>query len=54
MNIDGIIWLTQIEDKLVYKHHVETYEVEEVLGNKAKFRDTFNQGIMRVKISIWR
>ena len=38
MNIDGIIWLTQIEDKLLYKHHVETYEVEEVLGNKPKFR----------------
>ncbi|MEO7910432.1 MAG: BrnT family toxin [Roseiflexaceae bacterium] len=38
MNIDGIIWLTQIEDKLLYKHRVETYEVEEVLGNKPKFR----------------
>ena len=38
MNIDGIIWLTQIEDKLLYKDHVETYEVEEVLGNKPKFR----------------
>ena len=38
MKIDGIIWLTQIEDKLLYKHRVETYEVEEVLDNKPKFR----------------
>ena len=38
MNIDSIIWLTQIEDKLLYKHRVETYEVEEVLRNKPKFR----------------
>ncbi len=38
MRIDGIIWLTQIEDKLLYKHRVETYEVEEVLGNRPKFR----------------
>jgi uncharacterized DUF497 family protein len=38
VRIDGIIWLTQIEDKLLYKHRVETYEVEEVFGNKPKFR----------------
>lgn len=38
MNIDGILWLTQIEDKLLYKHRVETYEVEQVLRNKPKFR----------------
>ena len=38
MNIDGIIWLTQIEDKLASKHGVETHEVEEVLSNRPKFR----------------
>ncbi len=38
MNIEGIIWLTNIIDKLVVKHRVETYEVEEVLENKPRFR----------------
>ena len=40
MNIEGIVWLTNIIDKLVVKHHVETYEVEEVLENKPRFRFT--------------
>ena len=38
MNIEGIIWLTNIIDKLAVKHHVEIYEVEEVLENKPRFR----------------
>lgn len=38
MNIEGIIWLTNIIDKLAVKHHVETYEVEEVLESKPRFR----------------
>ncbi len=38
MNIEGIIWLSNIIDKLTVKHHVETYEVEEVLENKPRFR----------------
>jgi hypothetical protein len=38
MRIEGIIWLRQIEDKLLFKHGVETHEVEEVLGNQPKFR----------------
>ena len=38
MRIEGIIWLTQIEDKLLSKHGVETHEVEEVLSNRPKFR----------------
>lgn len=38
MNIEGIIWLTNIIDKLAVKHHVETYEVEEILENKPRFR----------------
>ena len=38
MIIEGIIWLNQIVDKLAFKHQVETYEVEEVLDGKSKFR----------------
>ena len=38
MRIEGIIWLRHIEDKLAFKHAVEVYEVEEVLGNQPKFR----------------
>ena len=38
MNIEGIIWLRTIVDKLAFKHHVETYEVEEVFSGKPKFR----------------
>ena len=38
MNIEGIIWLNQIVDKLAFKHQVEIYEVEEVLAGKPKFR----------------
>lgn len=38
MRIDGIIWLRNIVDKLASKHHVETYEVDEALGNRPKIR----------------
>lgn len=38
MNIEGVVWLNQIVDKLAFKHQVETYEVEEVLDSKPKFR----------------
>lgn len=38
MNIEGVIWLNHIVDKLAFKHQVETYEVEEVLTKKLKFR----------------
>ncbi len=38
MKIEGIIWLRDVVDKLAFKHHVETHEVEEVLGSKPKFR----------------
>ena len=38
MNIEGIIWLRNIVDKLATKHHVRTEEVEEVFNNKPKFR----------------
>jgi uncharacterized DUF497 family protein len=38
MRIEGIIWLRDIVDKLISKHHVETSEVEEVLNSKPKIR----------------
>ena len=38
MKIQGIIWLRDVVDKLLFKHSVETYEVEEVLNDKPKFR----------------
>jgi len=38
MKIEGVIWLRDIVDKLAFKHHVETDEVEEVLNGKPKFR----------------
>lgn len=38
MNIEGIIWLRTVIDKLVFKHHVETHEVEELFAREPKFR----------------
>jgi uncharacterized protein len=38
MNIEGIIWLRAIIDKLASKHGVETAEVEEVFVEEPKFR----------------
>ena len=38
MRIEGIIWLEDIVQKLLLKHHVETKDVMEVLNNKPKFR----------------
>lgn len=38
MRIEEIIWLDNIVDKLIYKHSVETFEVEEVLTGKPRFR----------------
>lgn len=38
MIIEGIIWLRTVVDKLAFKHHVEIYEVEELLASKPKFR----------------
>jgi len=33
-----VIWFRDIVDKLAFKHHVQTDEVEEVLNGKPKFR----------------
>lgn len=38
MQIDGIIWLRDIVEKLYSKHRVEPFEVEEVLNGKPKIR----------------
>jgi uncharacterized DUF497 family protein len=38
VKIDGIIWLRDVIDKLIIKHQVEAYEVEELLNNKPKIR----------------
>ncbi len=37
MEINGLIWLEDIVDKLDWKHHVEEQEVVEALENKPKF-----------------
>jgi uncharacterized DUF497 family protein len=38
MKIEGVIWLRDVVDKLVFKHHVETDEVEQMLDSKSRFR----------------
>ncbi|MBU0701236.1 BrnT family toxin [bacterium] len=38
MRIEGVIWIREVVDKLIFKHGVETYEVEEVLNGKPKIR----------------
>ena len=37
MQIEGIIWLNDVVDKLAAKHQVETGEVEEVFNNRSQF-----------------
>ena len=38
MKIENFVWLPNIIDKLIFKHHVETSEVEEVFRVKPKVR----------------
>jgi uncharacterized DUF497 family protein len=38
VEIEGLIWLDEIVEKLGRKHHVEVYEVEELFGGNPKFR----------------
>jgi|GEM_PF-284468 len=38
MRIEGVIWLRDVVDKLAFKHHVETDEVEEVLSRHGEVR----------------
>jgi uncharacterized DUF497 family protein len=38
MKIEGIIWLPEIIDKLIWKHHVYQEEVEEIFKNHPIYR----------------
>jgi uncharacterized DUF497 family protein len=38
VKIAGIIWLREIVDKLIIKHRVDVYEVEELFNNNPKIR----------------
>ncbi len=38
MRIAGIIWLPNVVDKLVDKHHVYVHEAEQILTGRARFR----------------
>jgi uncharacterized DUF497 family protein len=38
LNIEGLIWLDEIVEKLGRKHRIEVYEVEELFGGNPKFR----------------
>jgi uncharacterized DUF497 family protein len=38
VKIEGIIWARSVVDKLILKHKVTTYEVEEVLNSRPKIR----------------
>jgi uncharacterized DUF497 family protein len=38
MNIEGIIWLRTVIDKLAFKHRVEIHEVEELFAGEPRFR----------------
>ena len=38
MKIEGVIWLSQVVDKLAAKHQVDTSEVEQALSNRPKVR----------------
>jgi uncharacterized DUF497 family protein len=38
MFIDGFLWLPDIIDKLIVKHHVSQEEAEEVFFNNPRFR----------------
>jgi len=38
LEINRIVWLEDIVEKLVWKHHVEEHEVLEVLENKPRFQ----------------
>ncbi len=38
MRITGVIWLKDVVEKIWWKHHVTTDEVEEALANEPRFR----------------
>jgi hypothetical protein len=38
LDIEGLIWLDEIVEKLAKKHHVEVHEVEELFRSDPRFR----------------
>jgi hypothetical protein len=38
MHVNDIVWLDEIVDKIESEHHVYQDEVEEVFGNRPKYR----------------
>ncbi len=38
MKIEGIIWLRDVVDKLIFKHRVGTDEVEQMLSSDPRYR----------------
>ena len=38
MKINGVIWLRNVIDKLLWKHHVAADEVEEVFSRSPRYR----------------
>ena len=38
MRISKVIWLPDIVDKLAWKHHLATWEVEQTLANSPRFK----------------
>ncbi len=38
MKVTGIIWLRNVVDKLAWKHHVTTDEVEQVFNRSPRYR----------------
>ena len=38
MKLRGVVWLTEVVDKLATKHGIESYEVEELLDNNPSVR----------------
>ncbi len=38
MNIQDIIWLEEVEDKIIHKHQVWPDEAEQILGNRPHVR----------------
>jgi uncharacterized DUF497 family protein len=38
LRIHGVIWLSDVLDKLAFKHHVSAEEIEDLLTSQPKFR----------------
>lgn len=49
MYIDDFIWLSDVVEKLLVKHHVTQEEVEDIFFNKPRFR-FLESGSDRVRI----